>query len=51
MSPGAYATNIWSHRPPDAHRGAVSATIVAVTFFALAATSFALDQIVTLCLR
>jgi hypothetical protein len=51
MSPGAYATNIWSHRPHDPHGGVVWATIIAIVFFALATASFALDQIIMLCLR
>jgi hypothetical protein len=50
MSPGAYAHDIWSHRSGDGHGFGWAAT-VAVLFFALAASSFAIDQIVTLCLR
>jgi len=47
MSPGASVFH-WRARPPGEERGAGWAAAIAILFAAVAATSFALDQSLTL---
>ena len=47
MSPGSYTTDIWSARSSTEH-SILAAAIIALVFIAMSATSFALDQNITL---